>query len=229
MGIVRIPTKKEMRSLVSRKEDGKSCVIEVKRMSSKKTSSEEAIRYYKKKYDAAANEKKSSERCEQSYRTQKKQASTQIDSLTSEKVNLDKRLSGIKRIIKALDGTGGWLSTNVPEAIAKTGSKLSQADAGFRSGIKLTGGTGAVSLMDALAVKTVEGDDRSRMALEKYRREKERLEQRIADLNAKISSLSDQISSLNKKIRECDAMQATLRSRMRSYASEINYYRRHTD
>ena len=99
----------------------------------------ESYSYYKNKYYNAANQKRTSEKQEQSYVSQKKSATSKMNALSTQKVNLEKRLSGIVNIIKMLEGTGGWFSANVPNAISKATSALNKTIDSYRSCIKMSG------------------------------------------------------------------------------------------
>ncbi len=186
-----------------------------------------AYSYYKNKYQSAANQKRASEKQEQSYVSQKSSATSQKAALSSQKVSFEKRLSGVENIIKMLEGSGGWFSTNVPNAISKASSSLSKAETSYRNSIKLSGGIAAASLENAFETKTVEGEIHSANALQQYKSEKIRLEQEIANLKTQISTLSNTISTLTSKINSCNATQASLRSSMNSYAYEMNHFKKY--
>ena len=78
----------------------------------------DAYNYYKSKYNSAASQKKASEQQESNYRAQKDAAKNALSNAKSDKVNFEKRLRGIEDIIKMLEGTGGWFSTDVPGEIS---------------------------------------------------------------------------------------------------------------
>lgn len=186
-----------------------------------------AYSYYKTKYCNAANQKYASEKQEQSYVSQKSSASSRMRSLSSEKVNFEKRLNGIVNIIKMLEGNGGWFAVNVPSTISKVSSALSKTDSSYRNSIKMTGGVAAASLESAFKAKSVDSDINSATALQRYKTEKARLEQEIANLNTQITTLTNTISTLTSKINACNATQASLRSSMNSYAYEMNHYKKY--
>lgn len=188
----------------------------------------EAYEYYKNKYYRAANQKKASERQERSYIAERNTASNKMNNLSAQKVNFEKRLRGIESIIKMMEGTGGWFSSSVPEAIEKAQRSLSKADSSFRKSMRLSGGAGAASLENAFKTKTVEADVNSSAALAAFKAERARLEQEIAELNTQITNLSNTISLLKNKIRACDSLQASLRSAMNSYAYDMNHYKKYT-
>lgn len=188
----------------------------------------EAYEYYKSKYYTAANQKRASERQEQSYLSEKRAANAELNSLSSQKLNFEKRLQGIENIIKMLEGNGGWFSVSVPDAIAKAQKSLSRADSSFRSSMRLSGGSGAASMETAFKTKTVDADAHSSSALAAFKSEKVRLEQEIASLKTQIANLSSMITSLSSKIQACNSTQASLQSSMNSYAYDMNHYKKYT-
>lgn len=188
----------------------------------------EAYEYYKSKYYSAANQKRVSERQEQTYISEKNAATTEMNSLSVQKMNFEERVRGIEDIIKMLEGNGGWFSTNVPSAIEKTQKSLSKTDSSFRSSIRLTGGGGTASMEASFAIKSVEADAHSSAALSSFKSEKKRLEQEITNLSTQIANLSSMISSLTSKINACNATQASLQSAMNSYAYDMNHYKKFT-
>lgn len=189
---------------------------------------EEAYQYYKSKYYSAAARKRESEKQEQSYIEEKKSTIAERDSTRNQKLNFEKRVEGIEKIIKLMEGNSGWFSANVPEAITKAQQSLSRTDSSFRSSMKLSGAGGAASLEKAFKVKTVEEDRHSASALAQFKAEKARLEEEISNLNRQIDNLSGLISSLTGKINACNAEQASLRSAMNSYAYDMNHYKKFT-
>ncbi len=190
---------------------------------------QEAYSYYKRKYNQAASQKRDSERQEQEYLAQKDSAARECSSLSTQRLNFEKRLSGIQELIKMLEGSGGWFSLNVPEVIAKAQKSLAQTDASFRSSVILTDGIGAADLCAAYETKTVAGESHSASALAAFRAEKTRLEQEILRLKERIAQLSALVDDLNRKVRNCNATQSQLRSAMNSYAYDMNHYKRYID
>ena len=123
-----------------------------------------------------------------------------------------------------LEGTGGWFSTNVPNAIQTAKNKLKQADNSYRSSIKVTGGIAAASIESAFATKAVEEDANSANALNEFKKERTRLEQAISELNSQINNLAATIANLTSSINACNETQASLQSAMNSYAYDMNHY-----
>lgn len=187
----------------------------------------EAYAYYQNKYYSAASQYNALMRQEQTYFSQKSAATMKMGDFSAQKVNFEKRLEGIIEIIKMLEGSRGCFATNVPSTISKATSTIQKTEISYKQSIKLTGGMAAANLETAFDVKTVEGDQRSALALQAYKAEKIRLEQSIADLKSQITSLSNQISILSKQISACSVSKASYKNIMNSSAYEMNHYRKH--
>ncbi len=177
----------------------------------------------KNKYADAASQLRASQRQEDNYRAAQRSAVAQQANLASQKLNFEKRLEGIQKIVKMLEGSGGWFSTNVPEAIADGTRTLRKLDDSYRKSIRCD--TPATSLEAALGVPTVEGDPRSAAALQSYKNEAVRLEQSIQQINSQLASLAAQIATLAKNIQACDAAQSALRRVMNGASYEMNHYK----
>ena len=188
----------------------------------------EAYQYYKSKYYSAANQKSAAEKQERNYRSQKNAATSEVNALSSQKTNFEKRLKGIEDIIKMLEGNGGGESTNVPDSIAKAQKSLSKTSESYRGCIRLSGGVAAANMDIAFATSTVEADTHSASALQAFKAEKTRLEQEIANLKSRIANLSSTISALSSKINACNSTQASLQASMNSYAYDMNHYKKYT-
>ena len=189
----------------------------------------ESYSYYKNKYYEAANQKRVAEKQAQTYVTQRNTVTSQMNTLYSQKINFEKRLSGIDGIIKMLEGSGGWFSITVPDTIAKVVSSLNKIDTSYKKSIRMTGGVNAASLENTFDTKSVEGDVCSSTALQQYKAEKARIEQELANLNSQISSLSATISDLTSKINSSYSIQASLQASMNSYAYDMNHYRKYME
>lgn len=182
---------------------------------------EEAYSYYKNQYYNAANQRSASIRQENGYTSQRNAAKSQMNDLSSQKLNFEKRLEGIKRIIKMLEGSG-----SVPSSISKALHTIKKTDESFKSAIKLDSGSGA-SIEESFKIKGVEEDGASAAALQAYKNEKTALEQNIDNLKKQIASLSEQISSLSQQISACQSVQVSLKKTMNSSAYEMNHYRKY--
>ena len=188
---------------------------------------EQAYYNNRNRYNAAASQKRTSEQQEIAYSNQRTMAKNQLSNAKSDKVNFEKRLEGVKKIVAMLEGSGGWGSTNVPNTISKANRAVSTAGNSYRKCIKETGGTSAASLADAFETKSVEGERHSSSALLALKKEASRLEQAIADVKKQISGLNSTIDNLNRQIRTCNSTQASLQRTMNSCAFEMVHYSRY--
>lgn len=183
---------------------------------------EEQYSYNKNRYNDAAERKCISERQEQTYISEKKSANLKIDNLSSQKRSLEKRLEGVEKIIRMLEGTGGLFATNIPDAILKANNELNKADSSYRKSIKMSGGVSSASLEDAFHSMPV--DD---TLIQYYKAEKARIEQKIFDLKSQISALNILVSELNQKIKSCNATQSSMRSIMNTSSFEMAHYKKY--
>lgn len=178
----------------------------------------EAYSYYKNQYYNAASQREASIRQGNIYMSERNAAKNQMNNLSSQKVNFEKRLEGIKRIIKMMEGSG-----SVPSSILKMVRTVKKTDESFRTAIKHDSSS-AVSIETAFRTKSVEEDGHSASALQTYKNEKSTLEQNIENLKRQIASLSEQISTLTSQINSCNSLQASLKQTMNSSAYEMNHY-----
>lgn len=181
----------------------------------------EAYSYHKNLYYNAASQREASIRQENRYISERNAAKSQMSDLSSQKLNFEKRLEGIKRIIKMLENSG-----SVPSSISKVVRTVKKTDESFRTAIKFDNGL-VVSIEDAFKTKSVEEDGNSASALQAYKNEKTTLEQNIENLKRQIASLSEQISSLTSQINACNSLQSSLKRTMNSSAYEMNHYRKY--
>lgn len=179
-----------------------------------------------RKYDEAEAEKHRSERRESSYNSQRKSKNNQLSSKKTQKKNREKRLDGVKKIIKQLDGSAGMFSNDVPEKITKAAKALDKADSRYKESIRVSGGMPVASLETALYIKSVTADSNSAAALTGYKTEKTRVENLIAGLKKEIVKLEDEIASLKRKINSENDRQRELAARMTKYRNEINDLKR---
>ncbi len=148
--------------------------------------------------------------------------------MKSQKINFEKRIEDIEKIIKMLEG-GSFVFNDVPEKISKANSKLNNVGESYLKSIKVSDGGSKASFEGAFSIKSVQADSYSAAALQQLKKEKMRVEQEINNMSKKINSLTASIDELNKKINSCNNQQRTLRSNMFSYAYEMNHFKRFMD
>ncbi|MEE0954496.1 MAG: hypothetical protein U0L49_01635 [Eubacterium sp.] len=193
-------------------------------------SQEEATEQYtnnKNKYNSAVNSYNASVNQENNLISQKSAAESQLNQCRTDKMNFEQRLEGIVKIIKMLEGSGGWFSTDVPGSITKAEKAVQKADNSYRKSIKLTEGGSTANLADAFHTKSVAEESHSSAALSAYKSEKTKLETDIQNLKTQISNLSGQISSLSSQIRACNSAQSSLKKTMNSCAYNMNHYHKY--
>lgn len=177
--------------------------------------------YYKNQYYNASSQREASIRQENGYIAERNAVKNQMNDLSFQKLNLERRLEGITRIIGMLEGFG-----SVPSSISKVTRIIKDTDESFRAAIRLDNNS-SVSLEDAFRTKSVEEDANSAAAYQTYKNEKVSLEQKIENIKGQISSLSEQISTLTSQINACNSLQASLKRTMNSSAYEMNHYRKY--
>ena len=187
----------------------------------------EAYQYYKGKYAESASRRSEYRRQERQYISERSSAKSEIRSCKAQKINFEKRISGIEKIIKMLEGNAGWFSADVPGAISKARKTLKNVDQSYQKCIRMTG-VHAASFETAFHVSSVEENSHSRCALQEYKTEKQRLQSELSKLKKQIENLSSLISSLNAKITAASNAQSSMTSAMNSYAYDMNHYKKYT-
>ena len=178
--------------------------------------------YNRNKYNNALAQRRASEKQEAQYIDQKNAATAQMNTLSEQKVNFEKRIQGLDEIIKSMEGLGG---SDVPSSINKAAKQLQKVDSSYRGSIRASGTIPVADLGNAFSVKTVDAEPHSSMALQQFRAEKSRLEQEVTNLKLRIASLSSQIASLTSQINGCNSVQSSLTSQMNTCAYEMNHYK----
>ena len=186
---------------------------------------EEEYQRSRNRYQEAAYQKTYWSNQEQELRNQKKYTADVIKSDNSKRVNFEKRLDGIEKIIKILEGDGVFTSS-VPRSITNANQSLQSANHQYLKCIQLSGGSGAANMEDSFKAPTVQGDTNSSQALEAYKNAKIKLEQDIKDLKAQIALLSGQMDDLSRKISNASTQQWSARSAMISSAYDMVRYKR---
>ena len=174
-------------------------------------------------YTKAATEKAYWANQEENARNAKNYAAAQISSSRSEKINFEKRLQGIRDIIKMLEG-GGFFSTDVPATIRDANTTLTSTNDSYHKCIRLSEG-GAADMENVFQAQSVPDDQNSGRALEEFKAAARELDAAIKDLERRIANLEGQMGELTKKINACSAEQASLRKTMWSSSYDMLRYR----
>lgn len=125
-----------------------------------------------------------------------------------------------------MEGSGGWFSANVPDAVDDANSSAKTAGESFSRCIVCDEVT-ASDLSTTFKCKSVSEDSDSAGALQSFKSEKSRLEQAVADIEKQIDSLNEQADELAKKMNSINAQQQALRKSMASSAFEMAHYKRY--
>ena len=192
------------------------------------TQSEAADAYYasKSRYMNAASQKYASQRAEDNYRSQRSQSISAIHSCRSEKLNFERRVQDIGRIISALEGSATLSGADVPGSITSFNKTADQTDRSYKESIRCRD-IAPANINEVFRCKSVEEDSNSSHALQEYKAEKARLEQALIDLENQINSLESSVEDLTRQISACNAEQAYLRRVMVSSAFDMNHFRRY--
>jgi chromosome segregation ATPase len=184
--------------------------------------------YYaaKSQYNSAAGEYRKYENESSSCRGELRDARNQYSQCSNDKINFEKRVEDIERIINCLEGNGGWLSVNVPQTIATANKSAQDADNGFRQCIKCSG-INPPDLAEVFKAPAVTEDQNSNTALEEYKKEKARLEQAIEELKKQMAQLSQQADELSKRIQQLGILSQSCKQRINQSISSMYYYRKY--
>ena len=187
---------------------------------------EEEYRYYKKKYNSAYNSLNASERNEQNCINIRNSAQKKVDAAKTQKKNDEKRLKEIKDILKILEGSGGWFSSDIPGAIEKNNNAVDAADESYRKCIRCDGIT-AADIGKIFRVDTVEQNAGSAQALSAFRAEVRRLEQSIDSLKNTIATETARAEDMRTQINRCNSEQRTYRNTMNNALYNMNHYKKY--
>lgn len=185
---------------------------------------EEMYGYYRQKRDTAASVKSTAESRQNEYTAQKKQAERERKDSNSTKINLEKRLEGVRKILGMMNGSGGFFSENVPERIVDAVRKAADAGTDFNGCIRCTGIT-AANLGEKFTSENVGSNTHTANALAAFRAEETRLVNLIEEIKRQISRLDSQIEVLKSNISSCSQTISQAKSTVRNSESWMSYYR----
>ena len=153
------------------------------------------------------------------------QARNDMATARSEKLNFEKRIKEIQKIIDSLEGKGGWFSANVPESVSKANDSSGKAGESMGSCIKCDG----IPTPDFQAVfkcSSVEEDSHSSEALEAFRSEKNRLEEAVDNVQKKIDQLETDAENLTRQINALADQQRAIKKQMSNIVFDMCHYRK---
>lgn len=150
----------------------------------------------------------------------------QYASYRSDKINFQKRIEAIGNIISSLEGNGGWLQANVPEAVNGANTSAQKAGTSFSQCVRCDS-VPAPELSSVFKCESVSEDGNSAGALQSYKAEKTRLEQAVADVEKQMNNLNNQANELARRMNSINAQQQALRKSMSSSAFEMSHYKKY--
>ena len=157
--------------------------------------------YYeaKRSYNRAVAERQSLRNQESACCSARANATSNIQNAQTNKINFEKRLAEIEKIIKMLDGSGGWFSANVPSSIENANKQLSKADESFKKCMTCTGYPPA-ELTEVFKTLRVDEDANTSQALDMLKKEKIRLETEIQNLKKSIAENQQIVQNMIKQL-----------------------------
>jgi uncharacterized protein YlxW (UPF0749 family) len=184
---------------------------------------EAADEYYasRNRYNDAANQKYQSERQEEGYRSERCGVVNALNSCHSDKINFEKRLEDLTKIIGCMEGSG---FIDVPGSIGVSNNSSEQADDSLRKSIQCDD-IATPDFAGVFRCKSVEEETHSNNALNDFKKERERLKQAIEDLKNQINQLNAAFDNLSSQIAACNAQQAELRKVMVSSAFDMSHFK----
>lgn len=175
----------------------------------------------KRRYSNAASDyiqaKNKYDSCSQEYSKQKQN----YDSASSEKINFEKRVEQIEKIIKLLSDGG-----NVNDAVSDANSAAEKAESALSGSVKCSG-INSPNLSRAFRCRTVEEDPDSANALAEFKKEKSRLEQSIQQVEAQIRAMEESVEALEKQMSSLASAQSSAQRVMRSSSYDMNHYKKY--
>ena len=147
----------------------------------------------------------------------------QYQACSNQKLNFQKRIKDLDEIIAAMERSG-FLS--LPNSINNANNAVKGADEAYKSCIKCTG-IQAADIIGAFSLATVEGDNDSNSALNDFKKEKQRLENSVKDIERNMQNIYSQAESTASRIRNICDQKSSYRRIMRSSAYTMNHYKRY--
>lgn len=177
------------------------------------------VLYSSRKYLEAAEQARGYRTSEQKraedLRVQRHESQEKLETCGAEKVNLEKRLTDVQRIIRTMD-------TTVEMAIAGANRSAGKAGERFAAVIRCSGTVNA-SIGTVYLTKTVGDDANSATAYQLCRNEEARLIDGIEALRERMSDLKNIIASLGKSISLADNNVLYYSNQIRKCEEEASY------
>ncbi len=175
----------------------------------------EAQRQLTRAIEERVSTKRAMESLQQTYSAR----NNQVSQCRNDKINLEKRLQQVVRILFLLGGS-------VPDAIVSVNSAANTAGKSFRSAMRCSEIVSA-SLETVFYTKSVEKDSHTASALSGCQAEKDRIEIEIVRLAASIKNLEEEMRGLWGSISIQNNRIDALNRAINVYQHDINTYRRY--
>lgn len=146
----------------------------------------------------------------------RRQAQNSLGSSKKDKINLEKRLAEVEKIIRMLEGSGGMFDRNVPETIRASNDAAGKAAGSYRGCIR-DDGVRASDVEAAFRSRAVDEDSRSSGALAAFRREETRLRRLITEIDTQIRKMTAAIDDYSKNIRRYENQMELINRQIRSF------------
>lgn len=195
--------------------------ISVKWNNCTQTEAQEAYDYAKSKYRGAAEEYLGNKKKLDSYYDEYRGMTAQADSFRSEKLSFEKRIEDIGEVISLLGEDGP-----VENAIAEANRAAKYAEGEFARSI-VCSGVNSPPLGSIFSCPTVTENSYSLTALNELKKEKARLEQALAEVNAKINAMELEAERLMSQMNSLAVTQNELSRTMKNCSFEMVHYKKY--
>ena len=183
---------------------------------------QEAYDYAKSRYKGAAEEylynKKKIDSCYSAYSGM----ASRTEETRSEKLSFERRIAEMEDIIRLISD-GGMVDSAVEEA----NNAAKAAEDALAQSI-VCSGVNSPPLSSIFRCPTVSENSYSLTALNELKKEKARLEQALAEVNAKLNALELEVQQLTSQINSLAAEQSRLSRQMNACSFEMNHYKKYT-
>ena len=189
------------------------------------TKEEAEEEYYnsKRNYQNASYNYNRLKNTENSERQNFENIKSQYQSSFSQKINFQKRIKDLDEIIQIMERSG---ILSLPDSINNANQAIKNADESYKGCIKCTG-INSADICEAFSLNTVEGDSDSNSALNDFKKEKQRLENSVKEIESNIQNLHSQAESTATRIRSICDQQSNYRNIMKSSAYTMNHYKKY--
>ena len=146
-------------------------------------------------------------------------AQTKLNNANGQKVNFEKRIADIERIIQKLGSNGP-----VEEAINTSNDRAQKFEDSYNDLIQCTG-MNTPQIAKAFHTPSVEENAYSAAAVAECKKVKANLEQAVADLNNQLNAMEDEVNRLTSQMNSLAGVQADLSKTMASSSYEMNHFK----